>query len=268
MYLGRVVEQGCAADVIERPRSTPTRRRWSTRSRSPAAGGGGERELLSGELPDATDVPSGCRFHPRCPKRFEPCDRVDPPLLPGGGPRPARRLPAARPRARGHRPRRPRRPKLAERWREIAGPVGLIEPGERNAITDVPGVRVGHSQAESGERTGVTVVAPPALPALGGDGDGQRHGRADRPSSRSTSWGQMETPVYLCGTHAVGTVYPGRRARLRARPGTTSCIPVVGECDDGDMADSRTVTAADVERALGRRSAPRSPRAASAPAPG
>ncbi len=51
-----------------------------------------------------------------------------------------------------------------ERWRDIAGPVGSIEPGRRNAITDVPGVRVGHSQAESGERTGVTVVAPPSLP--------------------------------------------------------------------------------------------------------
>ena len=58
---------------------------------------------------------------------------------------------------------------MAERWREIAGPVGLIEPGPRNAITDVPGVRVGHAQAESGERTGVTVVAPPTLPAPAGD---------------------------------------------------------------------------------------------------
>jgi oligopeptide/dipeptide ABC transporter ATP-binding protein len=50
----------------------------------PAAGGGGRRELLGGELPDATAVPSGCRFHPRCPRRFEPCDRVDPPLLQAG----------------------------------------------------------------------------------------------------------------------------------------------------------------------------------------
>jgi L-aminopeptidase/D-esterase-like protein len=55
-----------------------------------------------------------------------------------------------------------------ERWRDIAGPVGSIEPGRRNAITDVPGVRVGHSQAESGERTGVTVVAPPSLPPPAG----------------------------------------------------------------------------------------------------
>ena len=41
-------------------------------------------ELLKGELPDAAAVPSGCRFHPRCPRRFEPCDRVDPELVPAG----------------------------------------------------------------------------------------------------------------------------------------------------------------------------------------
>ena len=53
----------------------------------------------------------------------------------------------------------------AERWRDVGGPVGRLAPGARNAITDVPGVRVGHAQAASGQRTGVTVVAPPSLPA-------------------------------------------------------------------------------------------------------
>ena len=46
--------------------------------------------------------------------------------------------------------------------------MGRIEPGPRNAITDVPGVRVGHAQAASGERTGVTVIAPPSLPTAAG----------------------------------------------------------------------------------------------------
>jgi oligopeptide/dipeptide ABC transporter ATP-binding protein len=80
MYLGRVVEQGTATDVIERPGHPYTR---SLVDAVPVAtpGGGGRRELLSGELPDPTAIPSGCRFHPRCPKRFDPCDRVDPPLL-------------------------------------------------------------------------------------------------------------------------------------------------------------------------------------------
>jgi oligopeptide/dipeptide ABC transporter ATP-binding protein len=84
MYLGRVVEQGTATDVIERPQHPYTQ---ALVSAIPVltAGGGGERELLRGELPDATDIPGGCRFHPRCPRRFEPCDRVDPPLLAAGG---------------------------------------------------------------------------------------------------------------------------------------------------------------------------------------
>jgi oligopeptide/dipeptide ABC transporter ATP-binding protein len=84
MYLGRVVERGSAVDVIERPQH-PYTQTLVAAVPVPEAGGRGERELPSGELPDATDVPPGCRFHPRCPKRFEPCDRVDPPLLAAGG---------------------------------------------------------------------------------------------------------------------------------------------------------------------------------------
>ncbi len=83
MYLGRIVEQGSAVDVIERP-GHPYTKALVTAIPVPLAGGRGERELLSGELPDATDVPTGCRFYPRCPRRFEPCDRVDPELLPAG----------------------------------------------------------------------------------------------------------------------------------------------------------------------------------------
>ncbi len=83
MYLGRIVEQGTAVDVIERPQH-PYTQALVTAVPVPVAGGGGQRELLGGDLPDATDVPPGCRFHPRCPKRFEPCDKVDPPLYPAG----------------------------------------------------------------------------------------------------------------------------------------------------------------------------------------
>ncbi|MET0824343.1 MAG: ABC transporter ATP-binding protein [Solirubrobacterales bacterium] len=83
MYLGLVVEQGLAADVIERPQHPYTR---ALVDAVPVAtpGGGGRREPLSGELPDAAIPPSGCHFHPRCPRRFEPCDKVDPQLLPAG----------------------------------------------------------------------------------------------------------------------------------------------------------------------------------------
>jgi D-aminopeptidase len=133
------------------------------------------------------------------------------------------------------------------RWREIAGPVGRIDPGPRNAITDVPGVRVGHAQAESGERTGVTVVEPPSLPAPAGaatvNGMGELTGKLEIDER-----GSIETPVYLCGTHAVGIVHQAAVIASGRGPGDV-VLPVVGECDDGDMADSRTVVVGDVERA-------------------
>jgi oligopeptide/dipeptide ABC transporter ATP-binding protein len=79
MYLGRIVEEGVAQDVIERPAHPYTRALV-------AAVPSGERRrertaLPRGELPDAASIPRGCRFHPRCPVRFEPCDQVDPQLM-------------------------------------------------------------------------------------------------------------------------------------------------------------------------------------------
>jgi D-aminopeptidase len=137
---------------------------------------------------------------------------------------------------------------MAERWRDLAGPVGRLEPGPRNAITDVPGVRVGHAQAQSGQRTGVTVVAPPAVPARAGtavtNGMGELTGKIEIDER-----GTLTTPVYLCGSHAVGTVH--QAAVLASGRGPDHVVlPVVGECDDGDMADSRTVVVEDVENAL------------------
>jgi D-aminopeptidase len=134
------------------------------------------------------------------------------------------------------------------RWRDLAGPVGRLEPGPRNAITDVPGVRVGHAQAASGERTGVTAVAPPSLPAPAGtdtvNGVGELTCKLE-----IDEWGLIGTPIYLCGTHAVGTVL--QAAILASGRGPDDVvIPVVGECNDGALADSRTVVAADVEAAL------------------
>jgi D-aminopeptidase len=140
---------------------------------------------------------------------------------------------------------------MAERWREIGGPVGVLEAGARNAITDVPGILVGHSQAVSGERTGVTVVAPPTLPAPANvatvNGVGELTAKLEIEER-----GVMETPIYLCGSHAVGSVF--HAAVLASGRGPENIVlPVVGECDDGDMADSRTIVAADVERALSER---------------
>jgi D-aminopeptidase len=138
---------------------------------------------------------------------------------------------------------------MTERWRDIAGPVGVMAAGSRNSITDVPGIRVGQSQAEREPGSGITVVAPPELPANAGvavvNGTGVLNAYLE-----IDELGYMRTPVYLCGTHAVGTVIQAA-IELSGQGPQDVVIPVVGECDDGDIADSRRVVAADVERAVG-----------------
>jgi len=137
---------------------------------------------------------------------------------------------------------------MSGRWRDLVAPVGRLPTGERNAITDVPGVRVGQAQASSGQRTGVTVVAPPELPAPAAtavvNGVGELTAKLEIDER-----GRIETPVYLCGSHAIGTVVQAAITASGRGPENV-VLPVVGECDDGDLADSRTVVAADVEAAL------------------
>jgi D-aminopeptidase len=133
------------------------------------------------------------------------------------------------------------------RWRDIAGPVGLLPTGERNSITDVPGVLVGHSQAASGEQTGVTVIQPPQLPARAGVATVNGVGELTK-KLEIDEWGIIQTAVYLCGTHAVGMVYHAAVLLEGGDPDST-LIPVVGECDDSDLGDSRTVTVDDVRAA-------------------
>ncbi|MGZ4431902.1 MAG: P1 family peptidase [Gaiellales bacterium] len=135
------------------------------------------------------------------------------------------------------------------RWRDIAGPVGLMPTGPRNAITDVPGVLVGHAQAASGEATGVTVIAPPRLPARAGVATVNGVGEMTK-KLEIDEWGIIQTAIYLCGTHALGIVYHGAVLAEGGSPERT-LIPVVAECDDSDMADSRTVTVEDVYAARG-----------------
>jgi len=63
MYLGRIVEIGPTEEVLQRPKHPYTKALLDV---VPEAGGL-VRPILSGEPPDPTRIPPGCRFHPRCP---------------------------------------------------------------------------------------------------------------------------------------------------------------------------------------------------------
>jgi oligopeptide/dipeptide ABC transporter ATP-binding protein len=81
MYLGRIVEEGPARQVVNAPAHPYTRALLSAvPPRNPR-----ERrtpQILKGEPPDPTAVPPGCRFHPRCPLAVEECPTIDPALRP------------------------------------------------------------------------------------------------------------------------------------------------------------------------------------------
>jgi oligopeptide/dipeptide ABC transporter ATP-binding protein len=62
MYLGRIVEMGTPEQVFADPQHPYTRALMSVLPESPL-----EPIVLSGEAPDPSRIPSGCRFHPRCP---------------------------------------------------------------------------------------------------------------------------------------------------------------------------------------------------------
>ena len=80
MYLGRIVEIGTMLEVLEKPQHPYTKALLSVipvpnpRLRR-------ERIILKGETPNPIDVPSGCRFHPRCPVALATCKVSDPPFV-------------------------------------------------------------------------------------------------------------------------------------------------------------------------------------------
>jgi peptide/nickel transport system ATP-binding protein/oligopeptide transport system ATP-binding protein len=66
MYLGRIVEYAKTDELFERPLHPYTE--------VP------RKAVLKGDVPSPINIPAGCPFHPRCPKRFEPCDKIVPSL--------------------------------------------------------------------------------------------------------------------------------------------------------------------------------------------
>jgi peptide/nickel transport system ATP-binding protein/oligopeptide transport system ATP-binding protein len=81
MYLGRILEQGGKDAVYETPRHPYTAALLSAASAAdPDAAAARQRIILTGDIPSPINPPSGCRFHPRCPKARDLCQRQDPPL--------------------------------------------------------------------------------------------------------------------------------------------------------------------------------------------
>lgn len=79
MYLGRIVEEGTASEIVQDPRHPYTRALLSAvPPRDPRVRT--EPWLLKGEPPDAADIPTGCRFQSRCPLAVAACRSIDPAL--------------------------------------------------------------------------------------------------------------------------------------------------------------------------------------------
>jgi D-aminopeptidase len=132
------------------------------------------------------------------------------------------------------------------RARDLGVTLGTLPPGAQNAITDVPGVRVGHKTIVEGEsvRTGVTVVFPHegdpwAEPVFAGahrlNGNGELTGLEWVRES-----GTLTSPVGLTNTHSVGVVRDALvAAEADSRPAGHAfwSLPVVGETWDGVLND-------------------------------
>lgn len=154
-------------------------------------------------------------------------------------------------------------PSPRPRARELGLRFGSLPTGPLNALTDVPGIRVGHVTVWHGEgdepiaRTGVTAVVldePAALfarPMAAGsavlNGAGELTG-----TITMREWGILETPIMLTATSAVGRVFDGVVDEFIAAGVNAVVAPVVGECDDSHLDDfrQRWVTAHHARTAL------------------
>jgi len=147
------------------------------------------------------------------------------------------------------------------RARDIGVTPGRLPPGRLNAITDVPGVRVGHRTIVSGDsvRTGVTAILPHGenpfysrVPAaiVVGNGFGKLLG-----STQVNELGELETPILLTCTLCVWRAADAMVEWLLALPRmerVRSINPLVAETNDGflNAIRSRPISAADVRAAL------------------
>ncbi len=84
MYLGKVVEFGDTESIFDNPRHPYTQALLASAPMVEPVRRHG-RIILKGNVPDPTNPPAGCPFHPRCPVAIDICSRVTPPLIDAGG---------------------------------------------------------------------------------------------------------------------------------------------------------------------------------------
>jgi peptide/nickel transport system ATP-binding protein len=78
MYAGRIVEHASVEEIFDRPLHPYTQALFRA---MPRVGRTGDRlEAIPGQVPDLVRLPSGCAFHPRCPRATDACTHVEPPL--------------------------------------------------------------------------------------------------------------------------------------------------------------------------------------------
>lgn len=77
MYLGIIVETGQTEDIFNKPQH-PYTEALLTAIPIPDPFTKRKRIILAGDVPNPMEIPPGCRFHPRCPYRFTPCDKIRP----------------------------------------------------------------------------------------------------------------------------------------------------------------------------------------------
>lgn len=159
---------------------------------------------------------------------------------------------------------------VRQRLRDLGFSIGHLPTGPGNAITDVAGVRVGHTTLIEGQgplavgdgpvRTGVTAVVPGdsiftervVAGAFVLNGAGEVSGL-----TQVVEWGLLETPILLTNTMSVGKVSDAAvKWMTRHYPGIgvdyDVIIPLVGECDDSWLNDAvgRHVRSEHVYRAI------------------